>query len=60
MFRRRTPTEAELAALVQKFDNPRSEVKCPRCGKPLVYIENPHGRASKCDTCSTMIAERGI
>lgn len=59
-MRRRKATENELRALSAKLDEPTKRIVCPTCGNELSYVENEHGRASMCERCSIMIAERGL
>lgn len=52
---------AERAALGEKMDTPNQVVKCPRCGKKLVYTETNHSIVVKCETTGCIHASlRGI
>ncbi len=54
-------TEEEKKALRIKFDNPQKQVKCPRCGKEIIYEEYPNAIAVKCETKGCLYsALRGI
>ena len=54
-------TEEEKKALRIKFDNPQKQVKCPRCGKEIIYEEYVNGIAVKCENKGCLYsALRGI
>ncbi|MBP3796471.1 MAG: hypothetical protein J6I46_01675 [Ruminococcus sp.] len=54
-------TEKELKALNTKFEEPNKEVKCPRCGKFLVYKSVGNACEVKCETPNCLYdAIRGI
>lgn len=40
----------EMNAINQKAENISKKVICPRCGRELVFIGNPHGYIIKCET----------
>lgn len=43
-------TKEEIEALDKKFNNPDSEVKCPRCGNIILYKGFACGCTAYCKT----------
>ena len=51
----------EMKALNDKFEAPEKEVKCPRCGKTLVYKSVGNSCEVRCETPNCLCdAIRGI
>ena len=54
-------SDEECKALDEKFENPENVVKCPRCGKKLIYIKRGNSCEVKCETENCLCdAIRGI
>ena len=54
-------TKNEIKALNDKFEEPEKEVRCPRCGKLLVYKSVGNSCEVRCETLNCLYdAIRGI
>lgn len=54
-------TKQEREAVDRKFDNPKSIVKCPRCGAELKYEKYPTAASVKCESQGCIkVTIRGI
>lgn len=54
-------TENEIKILSEKLNNLEKDVKCPRCGASLKYVEYPNGIKIYCENDTEIIGcLRGI
>ncbi len=54
-------TAEELDAIDFKFEHPNFTVKCPRCGKLLIYTELASASEVRCETVNCLYdCNRGI
>lgn len=45
----------------EKFENPNKSIKCPKCGKPLIYSSFDSAEQVKCPTAGCVkVTLRGI
>ena len=54
------PSDDDNAMFEEKLDHPEKRVSCPKCGKPLEYLDHGTAWEVRCEKCGTRIVMRGF